>query len=320
MNKNLEKPLYLVKWTLICILVGLCAGAASAVFLITLDAASSFRNAHIWIVIFLPFAGFIMSFLYLKFGTNVELGNNLIIKIIQKPEEKIPFRMVPFIFLSTIATHLFGGSGGREGVGLQMGGAIADQFARPFRLNSSERKQLIIAGVAAGFGSIFGTPITGAIFALEFYLFGNISHRAIFPAFIASITAWYTTELLGITHTHNVIPLIPAISFINILYTIAAGIIFGLCAWLFCFLMETTGSFFKKRIRYSPLRTGIAGLAIAIFILVSGSTRYIGLGTDVIEEAFTHKIPIYDFAVKTMTTISTLASGFKGGEVTPYST
>jgi H+/Cl- antiporter ClcA len=317
MRKYLTKPQYLLKWTAICLLVGLCSGAASAAFLRSLEIVTEFRNAHLWIVIFLPLAGFIMSLLYLKLGTNIEGGNNLIIKTIQKPEGRIPFRMVPFIFLSTVATHLFGGSAGREGTGLQMSGAIADQFARPFRLNSAERKQLIVAGVAAGFGSIFGTPITGAIFALEFYLFGNINHKSIFPAFIASIAAWYTTVLLGVTHTHTLIPFIPEISFPNILYGVAAGIAFGACARLFCVFMERTGAFFKKRISYSPFRTVIAGSAIAVFILLSGSTRYIGLGTDVIAESFTGKIPIYDFAMKILTTTITLASGFKGGEVTP---
>jgi len=308
---------YLLKWGVISLLIGACIGTASAGFLQSLTWATDFRESHLWLIALLPIGGFVIGLLYYRFGKDVEAGNNLIIDTIHEPKEVIPFRMAPFIYLGTIVTHFFGGSAGREGTAIQMAGAIADQFSRPFKLSPSDRKVLIIAAVAGGFGSVFGTPLAGAIFAIEFYFIGRIRYNALFPAFLTAILADLTTKLWQTPHTHYHIPSIPEVSFLNIVYAILAGVFFGICASSFSKMIHTTGTLFKSSISYPPLRPLAGGLIVACTVWAIGTTKYIGLGIPTILESFDQQLPAYDFAIKMVLTIITLSVGFKGGEVTP---
>ena len=302
---------------MIASLIGVLAGSASALFLVSLDWATNFRESHRWIIALLPVAGFLIGCMYHYWGKDVEAGNNLLLENIHRPTTIIPLKMAPFILIGTIATHLFGGSAGREGTALQIGGSIADQFTNLFRLRPRDRKLVIIAGIAAGFGSVFGTPLAGAIFGIEVLLIGRLRYDALIPAFISSIVADMTTKAWHVGHTHYHIPFVPEISAPHIIYAIGAGCIFGICSVLFSSLTHYLGSVFRENIKFPPFRPVIGGVIVALAVFGMGTTRYIGLGIPVIVESFSEQLPAYDFVLKILFTAVTLGAAFKGGEVTP---
>ncbi len=308
---------YLLRWVSVCLLIGFCIGTASAVFLQSLNWATDYRENNLWLVALLPVGGLLVGLLYYYFGKNAEAGNNLLIDTIHEPKEIIPFRMASFVYLGTITTHLLGGSAGREGTALQMAGSIADQFSKPLRLTTTERKILLIAAVAGGFGSVFGTPLAGAIFALEFFFIGRVRYNALFPAFLTAIIADLVTKLWQTPHTHYHITTTPQVSFLTLVYAVIAGVIFGLCAKTFSTGMHRASAIFKSSISYPPLRPFVGGVIVALAVWAIGTTKYIGLGIPTIVQSFDQQLPAYDFAIKIVLTIITLSAGFKGGEVTP---
>ena len=308
---------YLIRWIPIGVLAGIMGGSASAFLLWSLVIATTFRESHKWIIALLPLAGLLVGVMYRNFGTAVEAGNNLILDEIHDPKRTIPVRMTPLILIGTFMTHLFGGSAGREGTAIQTGASLADQLARPFRMNAVERRVLLMAGISAGFASVFGTPLAGAIFGMEVLAFGTISYDAIAPCFIAAFIGDFTTHAWGIQHTIYRVTAVPSLSVKGILLASVAGAAFGVVGMGFAKLTHAIGHLFKKHIKWAPLRPFTGGVIVAIAVFAIGTTKYIGLGVPTIVAAFDGRQPPYDFAVKLLFTAVTLGAGFKGGEVTP---
>ncbi|MEO8238243.1 MAG: voltage-gated chloride channel family protein [Flavobacterium sp.] len=305
------------KWILICILTGILSGSASAFFLVSLEWVTQFRIHHDWIIWLLPIGGLLIGLSYYYFGESVVKGNNLLLEEYENPKKVIPFKMAPLVLSGTLLTHLFGGSAGREGTAVQMGGAIANQFTKNFNLDNSERKILIILGISAGFASVFGTPLAGAIFALEVLYFSKINLKSIVLSFLTAYAAYFTVEFWQVKHTHYSIPHVPEINLTNLFYTLIISILFGLAALLFSRSTHFWNSLFSKNIKYPPLRPFIGGIILAIAIAGFGLTKFSGLGVPVIVDSFSNANPWYDFLFKILFTGFTLGAGFKGGEVTP---
>ncbi|KAB1069098.1 voltage-gated chloride channel family protein [Tamlana haliotis] len=315
--EQIPSLLYLLKWTLICAVLGAIVGSVSAFFLISLEWATDYRESNQWIIWFLPIGGFIIGLSYHLYGSSVVKGNNLLLEEFHSPKKIIPFRMAPLVLFGTVLTHLFGGSAGREGTAVQVGGAIADRLTKILKLTNRDRKILLIAGISAGFASVFGTPLAGGIFALEVLILGRIRLDAIIPSFMAAIFANYFCHIWKVSHTHYTISNVAEMTPINVLWCLLAGIIFGLVAMLFSKSTHFWGHLFGKFIKYPPLRPVVGGVILAVTIYLMGTTKYIGLGIPTIVDAFNVELNSYDFILKLLFTSFTLGAGFKGGEVTP---
>jgi H+/Cl- antiporter ClcA len=320
--------LELLRWVPVAAAVGIMAGSASALLLVSLAYASEVREAHIWIVALLPLAGLAVGILYRYLGASVEAGNNLILEEIHAeahhPDAVIPFRMTPLILLGTFVTHLFGGSAGREGTAIQTGASLADQLCRPLApLIGSGRRQrriVLMMGISAGFASVFGTPLAGTVFGLEVLALGVLTYEAIAPCIIASFIGDLVTRAWHVHHTVYTVDSIPPMSIPGLASAMAAGIAFGLMAMAFAKLTHAIKHLAARQIAWAPLRPFFGGalVAAAVFTLGTDRTRrFLGLGVPEIVAAFHQPLPVYDFAAKTIFTSVTLGAGFKGGEVTP---
>lgn len=318
---NLKKPSKYIpiffKWVLISVLIGFLSGSASAFFLVALQWATDYRMANHWIIIFLPLGGFLIGLSYYYWGKNVVKGNNLLLEEYQTPQKTIPLKMAPLVFFGTIITHLFGGSAGREGTAVQMGGAIADQFQKIFNLSNSDRKTLIILGISAGFASVFGTPLTGAIFAVEVLFFSKINYKAIPFSFLVAYVAYFTVELWQVNHTHYHIDFVPDLTSSALFYSIVVGVLSGFAALLFSRGTHFWANLFKKNISYPPLRPFVGGVILALAFWFLPLLKYEGLGVPEIVDSFTNTSDWQTFLLKILFTTFTLGAGFKGGEVTP---
>jgi H+/Cl- antiporter ClcA len=269
------------KWLAVLIPMAMVIGSASAFFLWSLDALTRVRFANPWLLWLLPLAGLAVGWTYHHYGKSAAGGNNLLIDEIHQPGAGVPRRMAPLILLGTLVTHLFGGSAGREGTALQMGGGIAATFARVLKLDAASVRLLLMAGVAAGFGSVFGTPIAGAVFALEVLVIGRMQYDALIPCFIASLVADWTCAAWGIGHTHYHVEVAGFGARPELLLfakVVLAAIAFGLAGGLFSLCSHKLAAIFQRFIPRPELRPVAGGLLVIGLFFLSGTPDYLGLG------------------------------------------
>ncbi|TYQ13917.1 UNVERIFIED_ORG: H+/Cl- antiporter ClcA [Zoogloea ramigera] len=320
MVDHFKHPIFpkLIKWAALSCLIGVLAGAASAAFLLALDAVTHWRGQYRWLIWLLPVAGLLVAWMYRRYDAGSDAGINLLINETRTPANTIPLRMAPLVLFGTLTSHLFGASVGREGTAVQMGGALSDQLSKLFKVSNHTRTLIITAGMAAGFASVFGTPIAGAIWGIEVVALTGMAASALLPCLLSAVIAHFVTLGLGAHHMHYAAGAMPALGAMPLLLVVVAGVAFGLAARAFCMAIHGFSALYKRWVANSLLRPVIGGMVIVLFaVTVNSADRYLGLGLPVLQAAFSGQVAPQDFLVKLVMTAWSIASGFKGGEVTP---
>lgn len=298
--------------------IGACCGVASAGFLWLLGAATQYREAHPGLVFALPLAGLVIGVVYARLGASILGGNNLVIDRLHAGGPELPLRMAPMVLLGTVGTHLFGGSAGREGTAVQMGASLADFVSHRLRLAAVLRQPLLAAGVAGGFGSVFGTPIAGAIFGLEVVVIGRLEYEALAPALVAAVVGDLTTRALGIAHAAY--PAVPVLELAPLVVArwLAFGVAIAIAGVAFIELTHAIKRLGERCTSSRALRMAVGGALVVGMWQLLGTGDYLGLSLPTLQRAFTDPaLPSWAFAAKLVFTAVTLGAGFLGGEVTP---
>lgn len=316
MKRKGRQKMRIFKLTISTIIVSIGMGIISAMFLRSLEFVTTLREGFPYLIFLIPIIGVLTAYTYSKYGNGSNRGNNLIIESVHK-EVKVPFRMAILTFIFTVLTHLSGGSAGREGTAVQIGGALTNKVANIFKMEHKEKRILIMSGISAAFGSVFGTPLAGTFFGMEVCFIGKLSYEAMIYCFISSYAANFVTESLGINHTVHLIKSVPSITIYTLLIVIISSILFGVFGRMFAKGIHLVKGFYNKNIKNNIYRAIISSIVVLLVIVIFRLYKFEGLSTWLIDSGFSGEVTILDPIKKLILTILTLGAGFQGGEVTP---
>lgn len=305
-----------LKWGIFSVIVGGLVGIVSTLFAYCLGEVTKFRIENPWLLFLLPLGGVCIVFMYGFFHNNKDRGTNMVLSTIHA-ETELPFKMAPLIFISTIVTHFFGGSAGREGAALQLGGSIGNQLGRWFRMDDKDKRIVVMCGMSAAFSAVFGTPIAASVFAMEVVSVGVMYYAALVPCVFSSLIAWKVAGIFGVGGNiyeiadHVPFQFIPSIKMI-VLAICCAGL-----SVLFCMLLHGMGDLFYAKMRNPYIRIVVAACIIIGLTCMLQTTDYMGTGVSVIARAIQGDARPEAFLLKMLFTALTLEAGFKGGEIVP---
>ncbi len=306
----------LLRWVFLGTITGGIVGVLGAAFYHSIAWATSFREEHDYIILALPFAGLFIVFFYRLFKDYEDKGTNLVIKSIQGGEH-LPIVKAPLIFVSTVATHLFGGSTGRESAALQMGGSIGYNLGKVFRLSEGNVKIMTMCGMSAAFSALFGTPMTASFMAMEIESVGIMYYSALVPCVIAALVAQGVAGYLGVAAEVFSVNVVPEFSTYNAVFTGILAILCAVVSVLFCRVLKFAGGAYRTVFPNHFLRIFVGGCIVALLTFISGTRYYNGAGINVIEMAIEGNAPYAAFLIKIIFTALTLGAGYKGGEIVP---
>lgn len=305
-----------IRWVTIATVTGLLGGGIGSIFHISVQYATNFRIQNDWIIFMLPIGGIVIISIYklLKLDNNV--GTNLVIESI-RTDGKVPFAMAPLIFISTVITHLFGGSAGREGAALQLGGSIGSQIGNILKLDEKDMHLITLCGMSGVFSALFGTPLTATFFAMEVISVGIIYYSSFIPCIVSSIVAYKVSLFLGLEPVYFSLKYVPELSLNNIVKILILGALCAVVSIIFCKSLHKTSEFANTKIKSDYLRIILGGLAVVIFTIIVRSRDYNGAGMDIIANAINGEAKYEAFILKIIFTSITISTGYKGGEIVP---
>lgn len=305
------------KWVIIAVSIGVIGGIVGSLFHMAVNLATQFRGGHSWTIFFMPLAGVLIVLLYHACKIDEETGTNLIISSI-RTNIKVPIIMAPLIFVSTVLTHLVGGSAGREGAALQLGGSIGAKAGEILHLDEKDMSLVIMCGMSAVFAALFGTPLTATFFAMEVISVGVIYYVGLVPCIASSLVAYKISLLLGLPPTGFKIAEIPRLSHVSVVQVAVLSALCAVVSILFCVTMKKSHVLFALHIKNSYIRVIVGGCIIILLTLILGTRDYNGAGTDVIVKAVEEgQANYFAFLLKIIFTAVSIGTGFKGGEIVP---
>ena len=315
-RRSCRNVLASTKLLMLVLIVSVAMGIAAWAFLASLDIVTNYREEHPWVFCLLPVVSVVTAWLYRNHGLMARRGNNLVIDSALSTR-LIHARMAVLTFCCSVATHLAGGSAGREGAAVQIGGTIASNVSHLAHLAKHDHHDLMLAGIAAAFGGVFGSPLAGAFFGMEMCFVGKIDYTAGIYCLVASCTGNAVAEALGTVHEVNTIAHVPALSPASIALAVVAGVAFGLAARLFTFLIRSVKGAYARLFCNYLVAAAVGSLVLVAIYAVFGLWRFAGLSTWLVGAGFAGKTTFADALAKLVVTAFTLGCGYQGGEVTP---